>query len=240
VKRNLVPLLGLYSRFKQVCTGSPCEAELRLRSHLPAIKIDTMQKSAIVLILLFISIKVGSQSESDKKVHFILSLPYINGFNIQGDDTTRTNWGFLGVSAGLDYGDSTKTWCLRVGACTDFFAPIGPADIEGIYSSSYGVYANLTRKRITNLKLLINVKRIEFAYGINFTHYTWRKTDTFSDPSTLVKTSNNSLGLTGYFNYFIGRRFYIGYIYQPALVMIDENVCFHYQHLMSFDFGFRF
>jgi len=34
VKRNLVPLLGLYSRCKQVCTGSPCEAELRLRSHL--------------------------------------------------------------------------------------------------------------------------------------------------------------------------------------------------------------
>jgi hypothetical protein len=36
VKRNLVPLLGLYSRCKQVCTGSPCEAELRLRSRLPA------------------------------------------------------------------------------------------------------------------------------------------------------------------------------------------------------------
>ena len=34
VKRNLVPLLGLYSRSKQVCTGSPFEAELRLRSHL--------------------------------------------------------------------------------------------------------------------------------------------------------------------------------------------------------------
>jgi len=34
VKRNLVPLFGLYSRCKQVCTGSPFNAELRLRSHL--------------------------------------------------------------------------------------------------------------------------------------------------------------------------------------------------------------
>jgi hypothetical protein len=38
VKRNLVPLLGLSSRSKQVCTGSPYEAELRLRSHLAEIR----------------------------------------------------------------------------------------------------------------------------------------------------------------------------------------------------------
>jgi len=37
VKRNLVPLLGLSFCGKQAFTKSPCEAELRLRSHLAAI-----------------------------------------------------------------------------------------------------------------------------------------------------------------------------------------------------------
>ena len=37
------------------------------------------------------------------------ALPYINGFNIQGDDTTRIKGGFWGFAAGLDYGDSTST-----------------------------------------------------------------------------------------------------------------------------------
>jgi C-terminal processing protease CtpA/Prc len=68
VKRNLVPLLGLYSRFKQVCTGSPCEAELRLRSHLCLIakKLSTMKK-LIFIIGLIISVNSFSQKKIDKE-----------------------------------------------------------------------------------------------------------------------------------------------------------------------------
>jgi tetratricopeptide (TPR) repeat protein len=51
VKRNLVPLLGLYSRCKQVCTGSPCDAELRLRSRL-AVMLKCLDKGAFSVWIL--------------------------------------------------------------------------------------------------------------------------------------------------------------------------------------------
>lgn len=197
-----------------------------------------MHRNKIFLILLFISMESFSQSDSDNKVHLILSLPYINGFNIQGDDTIRTNWGFLGISAGLDYGDSTRAWRLKVGASTDFFAPIWPVRIEGTYLRSYAVYVSLTR--ISDLKSLINASGFELGYGINYTRYIWEKIDTFSDPSIVVSTLNNSIGLAGYLNYYIEKTFFIGYMYQPTFLMINENIKFQYQHLMSIDFGIRF
>ena len=188
----------------------------------------------------------SSQAEdsTEKKLHAIFSLPYINGFDFQTKDTARRNWGFVGISIGVDYGDDHSAWGLKIGGCTDVFAPIGPISREGVYDTHFGVFVNLSRKHFKSFTLRIRerkkIHKVEFGYGLSYVNYTWKLNNTAEDPSTIAKVSTASLGTASQLNYLLNHKFYIGFIYQPGILVLEESLPLRYQHLMSFDFGWSF
>ncbi|MBN1822598.1 MAG: hypothetical protein JXR31_10770 [Prolixibacteraceae bacterium] len=203
-----------------------------------------MYKIILTILFLIFSFFSYSQIDKEKKVHFIFSLPYVNQFYIQGNDTARNSLGFGGISAGIDFGNSSHAWSIRLMANTDLILPIGPYDIEGEYNSSFAVTIDISRKNISKAYIFNKNfgldQTLELGYGLHFTRYTWEKINTFSDPSILVKSSNTTSGITGYINYFITRNIYLGIIYQPSFLTFKNNVSFHYQHLISIDAGIKF
>lgn len=173
------------------------------------------------------------------QINLLLSLPHINTFYMKpAGEGEKVNTGFWGFSAGLQYVYKNNRYVsFSASAVTDFFVPIPAAvDIEGESESMGSVYVSLT----DNLK----IKRFHIGYGISFSRNTWRY-DYVSDNNTpppsrepIVK-SDKSLGLV--FNAFhqITQTFLIGVIYRPTLLKVSPVTRFSYEHLISFDLGWR-
>ena len=200
-------------------------------------------RKLIILIFILNCIETFGQNDSLNSYHFSISFPYINGFNVQANDTTRKNWGFLGMDFELDYGNKWRFWGFNLGACTDFFAPMGPVDIEGRYESLNCIYFNLLRNLRTNYYIQIHERKrgipLILSYGLNYSRYNWKIKDTYSDPFIVSNISNHSLGLIGGFRVFLGKKFFIGYQYRPTFLTTNNSIEFKYQHSMSFSFGWR-
>jgi hypothetical protein len=200
-----------------------------------------MLKPLLCIIFILSSLTGVAQSYNQRKFHFRASFPYINHIQQFANDTVRSNLGFIGVSLGVDYGDSLKTTELRIASTTDFFVPFGPVRIEGQFTRSYGLHASISRSRFLHFNSDPGpIKKIEFGYGIHFARYRWQRINTSLTPSAITEDRNNSLGFTGFINLYFGKRFYVGALYRPSILTVHPSSKFEYQHVFSIDFGWRF
>lgn len=59
------------------------------------------------------------------------------------------------------------------------------------------------------------------------------------DPETVIRTNHTvGLTLTGYHQF--GKRYFMGLVYRPTFLQIHPDVKFHYEHLISLDFMWKF
>lgn len=173
------------------------------------------------------------------QINLIYSLPWVNSFYLQPyQETSKTNTGFWGISAGLEYYYKEKKYLLLTGsAVMDFFIPFPAAvDFSGEVENMYSVYTSLT----DNYKF----RRFTVGYGLNYSRNTWKLVyhDRFDPPPPTrepATKSSNTIGFTFDGYHQIGKRFYIGLIYRPNLLNIYPDVDFKYEHLISLDFKWK-
>lgn len=173
------------------------------------------------------------------RINLVLSLPHINSFYLKpAGEPKKLNTGFWGFSAGFQYVYRNNRYIsITASTVTDFFVPVpAPVYIEGEIESMGSVYLSLS----DNMKM----KRFHIGYGISFSRNTWQYNyisyyNSPPPPREPVSKSDNSLGLV--FNAFhqINRAFLIGIIYRPTLLKVSPVTRFSYEHLISFDLGWR-
>lgn len=174
------------------------------------------------------------------QINIVLSLPWINSFYFQPqNESSKSNTGFWGISFGLEYFyKEYKYISLNANAVSDFFVPVPAAvDISGEYEMMSSTYLSIT----DNFKF----KRFSVGYGINYSKNIWdfRYYDRFDPPPPTrdpIKRKSESIGLTlnGYHQF--GKHFHLGLIYRPTFLMVNPEVKFKYEHLISLDFAWKF
>lgn len=173
------------------------------------------------------------------QLDIIFSLPHINSFYLQPqNESTKINTGFWGVSGGFEYFyKSKKSIGISISAVSDLFVPVpAPVSFSGEYELMSSSYISL----IDNLK----INDFSIGYGINYTKNNWdlRYYDTFDPPLPSrdpVNKSSRSIGLTLNGYYRVGKHFNTGLIYRPTFLRIKPSTEFVYEHLVSFDFAWR-
>lgn len=170
------------------------------------------------------------------QMNFSFSIPYINSFYQKPPfEPNKSNTGFWGASLGLEYYYKDYNYlAINANTASDFFAPIGPADIFGEYDMMSTMYLSLTDNHRFN--------RFSAGYGINFSSNSWDHRN-YSSSVPLrepIKRVSHSIGLTlnGYNQ--IGQHLFIGVIYRPTILRVSPDVAFKYEHLISLDFAFKY
>lgn len=168
-----------------------------------------------------------------------LSIPYINNFELQPqDEPYKSNTGFWGLSAGLDWFHSdSRFWSVQASAMTDFFVPLpGAVDISGEYElmSSAGITVTHNHR----------VKRFSLGYGLAFARNNWdlRYYDRFGAPPpsrTPVKKSHSALGLAFPLYYKWREHFNLGLVYRPTFYQTGPGGGFLYEHVISLELAWK-
>lgn len=178
-----------------------------------------------------------SNNKGDVKLH--ISVPYINSFYMKPQkETSKSNTGFWGITAGLDY-YHTKNQFLNVGvsSASDFFVPVPAAiDISGEFELMNSIFFTLSN----NYK----IKQFSLGYGLSFARNIWdfRFYDRFSpkppsrDP---VKKTHTAVGFIFPTYYQFGEMFNVGVIYRPTIFRPSLANKFSYEHLISVDFAYK-
>jgi hypothetical protein len=181
-----------------------------------------MKLILFVYTIVWFSVSSLAQESVKNRFHFTVSLPYINGYHVNGCDTMRNSWGFCGASIGIEYGKPNQSLNLKISASTDLFAPAGAIDIYGEFTFTNAIIVSLTEKRMfyPNLKLkrYQPVRQIDIGYGLNYSHFKWGKYDYYTEFPYDLSSNSSNIGLTGYINFYYLRRFYVGYDYQPTFI----------------------
>jgi hypothetical protein len=168
-----------------------------------------------------------------------VSMPMYNWFYFRPDgEPVKNIKGGPGFSIGLDYFHSQKQF-LNLSATVA---------IDGLDISDIKPYGIFEKERTRYLSLSNNhvINKFTIGYGISYAYNAWEyinapkyrdsiSTSITGRPSQTV--SNNALGLvfTSYFKIVAGLN--IGVIYRPTFIRfgsVDK-----YEHLLSFDFGYR-
>ena len=170
-----------------------------------------------------------------------ISLPYANAFYSAYGKESQWGAGFLGLSLGLSYHTSDKTFVnLSAAGILDFALPFPVAiDYESpqVKDHRYSILANLS-----NNHLLLQ-KRLSLGYGLSYGYDTWNTihhgiAQEGEKQENIYRTSH-SLGFVFPVYYYTRRSFYLGMVYRPMLVQFAHGAHFKYQHTISFDFGWR-
>jgi len=179
------------------------------------------------------------QDNRKGEVYLHLSLPYINQFRLKPDnESVRSNMGFWGVSAGLDYYHSKNRYLnFSASAVTDFFLPVPAAvDLSGEYELMTSSYFSLSEN--------YQIKRFSVGYGLSYTRNNWNLSySSWGDapPPTRepVSKSNNSIGLLFSTYFQTLHNFYIGLIYRPTFIRLHTTNPIQYEHLISIDLAWK-
>lgn len=177
-----------------------------------------------------------------KKGDFLLniSMPMYNWFYFRPDgETVKNIKGGPGFSMGLDYFHSQKQF-LNLSAAAAIDVPYIPVDIKprGISEHENTRYLSLSNNHVIN--------RFTIGYGISYTYNAWEYVNGGSYPDSISTPfagrpsqtiSNNALGLvfSSYFKIIAGLN--IGVIYRPTFIRFGSADT--YEHLLSFDFGYK-
>ncbi len=168
-----------------------------------------------------------------------ISLPWINNFYLRpNQESIKSNTGFWGFSVGLDYYYSEKKYFnLSVAAVSDFFIPVPAAvDILGEYELMDSFYGTFTHNH--------RIGRFRVGYGLDYAINSWNYKyipDSQLPPAPRENTTKTSLsfGTVATGNYQVGKNFFIGLIYRPSILRLDPNFELKYEHLISFEFGWK-
>ncbi len=170
---------------------------------------------------------------------FKISIPEGNWLYLNTGNGYGNRFGFLGISAGIEY-YLTNKYCLNIdfGGLTDFMLPVpAPVDYGGSYNSSFAVYGDI--------QLGSDYKRMHYDVGFQFnkTSYYERETiELFPEYIDTLKYSvkqvNFGVALSTY--YRISKKFNIGINYYPSFIAIqDKKAQLHYSHLLFLELIFR-
>ncbi len=173
------------------------------------------------------------------QINLTYSLPWVNNFYLQpNQEPSKTNTGFWGISAGLEYFYKENKYISLTGsAVTDFFIPFPAAvDFRGEVENMYSISTSLTDN--------YRFRRFAFGYGLNLSRNIWELVyyDSFDPPPPTrapVTKCSNSIGFTLNAYHQIGKHFYVGLIYRPTFLKIYPDVDLKYEHLISLDFKWK-
>jgi hypothetical protein len=177
-----------------------------------------------------------------KKGDFLLnvSMPMYNWFYFRPDgEPVKNIKGGPGFSMGLDYFHSQKQF-LNLSAAVAIDMPDIYLDIKpyGIYEKERTRYLSLSNNHVIN--------KFTIGYGVSYAHNSWEFVNVPNYRDTVSTTltgrpsqtkSNNALGLvfSTYFKIVAGLN--MGIIYRPTFIRFGSAD--KYEHLLSFDFGYR-
>lgn len=168
-------------------------------------------------------------------INFNIAIPEINSFYLQPKgESTKSNTGFLGISAGFEYYYSDKKFVnARFDAVTDFAMPFPvPIDYVGLYEQMYSSYISISNNVV--------VQRFTFGYGLSFGSSGWYLSrgsiaDSLSSQGETKSRRSWSGGLVMNAYHQFSKRFFAGIIYRPALLRTSPKVEFKYEHLITLD-----
>jgi hypothetical protein len=165
-----------------------------------------------------------------EKGHLDLSVshPFINNFYLQPTgEIKKYRTGFWGFSVGLDYYYSAFHFLnVRASTAASLSVPIasGIDDQEGAGSSFLSLTSNHS------------IGRLSFGYGIHYSKNYW-----WTDYEDVLpnRKSSNSLGVAFNLYHKFTRNFFVGLIYNPTVLKLDPVKKYEYEHLISFDIGYK-
>lgn len=176
---------------------------------------------------------------SKNQTNLVITLPWINSFHLKpANEPTKDNTGFWGLSLGVDkIYKPHKFLNLTAGLVSDFFVPVPAAvDISGEYELMSSAYFSLTDNLILN--------RWSLGYGISYSWNTWdfRYYDQFGPPPPTrdpVTKGSQSVGLSVSSYYRCSQSFYVGVVYRPMLLVVNPELNWKYEYVVSFDLAWR-
>lgn len=173
------------------------------------------------------------------ELNLTFSLPWANNFYFQPiGEPSKSQTGFWGISAGLEYYYKDKRYLSFIGtAAIDNSVPVPAAvDIYGVHERITSTYVSATDN--------FRYRRFSWGYGLNVSKNTWRGNcfrGGYSPPlgEELIKKSNYSIGYILDLYHQVGKGFYVGLIYRPSLINVSPKVMFMYEHLISLDLKWK-
>lgn len=179
------------------------------------------------------------QANFQDELYLHFSLPHINAFQLSPDnETTKSNIGFWGASAGLDYYYCKSMYLgLNASAVFDFFVPVPAAvDIIGEYELMSSAFISLSNNHTFN--------RISLGYGLSLCRNTWdlrfyKEFDSVPPPREPEKKDSYAAGLNFNSYFQAGERFNIGVLYRPTFIRFNTPYKYRYEHLISIDFAWK-
>lgn len=169
-----------------------------------------------------------------------ISFPHINNFLLKPDNESNSkfNTGFWGLSVGLDYYHSAKQFInLSATGVMDFFLPVPAAvDMSGYYEIMNSAYISVSNNHKN--------KNFTLGYGLSYSRNRWMLNySEWGDPEPLtrepVEKFNNAIGFVFPVYYMPTEHFFIGLVYRPTFFRLSTENPFQYEHLISFDFGWK-
>ncbi len=187
-------------------------------------------------------------------IDFHISLPHFNDFYYTPDKEpdTKKNNGFFGLALGLDYYHTDQQYlAFRLGAITDIFVPFpAPIDYEGETERFYSTYASISNNH--------NLGNFTVGYGLVLSNNVWDlsyESIPYDSPNELQTEVNEEIlsskeinprtrrnlgmGFTFPVYYKFSESFFLGLIYKPTLLSFSKENLFDYEHVISFDFGWK-
>lgn len=178
-------------------------------------------------------------------IHLDVSVLMANQFYFRPPGADLGTGGFWGVSAGGDYCYRRNRFLsLQVGTAINYVLPV-PAGVDVRPDSAGHLYTDQINTTFINVRNNYVWRRWDFGYGLMASRHDRTETDSYSNSkrtmdSVLTRNyTNMGLGasLAAYYrwNWF----FYMGILYQPQALSIQNGVQWKYEHFISLDVLFR-
>jgi hypothetical protein len=211
-----------------------------------------MKKIIILSVLIFCAFNLFAQEENnslfskittpvEKRFALKFSIPDGNYFRINNGQKYVNEFGFLGLSSGLEYYLNDRI-CLNVdfGGLMNFLLPI-PAPFDPDEGNKKSISAIFSDVQVGS-----NYKRLHYDIGLQFNRTFYYETVTKRDSihhSRLIDTTTvyfkknqTSFGLAISLQYRIIKKvnnLYIGLSYYPSFIAYDDKKWnFNYSHVM--------
>jgi len=173
--------------------------------------------------------------------HVLMSAPHINSFNFlpENEPLRKRNTGFWGIKLGVEYYHGDREYVsLATFGVMDFFIPFPAAvDFYGEVENMYSTSVTLTNNHW--------FRDFSLGYGVSLNQNRWSLVywDQWNPPPPTrppVTRKYLTAGLVFPVKYQLGDHFYLGALYRPSFFRFTEERQFAYEHLVSFEFGWKF
>ena len=175
----------------------------------------------------------------------LLSLPYINWYNLSPEGTSKRDngMGFIGIGGGLEYFHTQKnSLSLKWNGTMTFPVPFpAPVDDESNHTHIQGMDLSLIHNHY--------IKYLSIGYGVCIARNSWNYHtsgyDDKTEPSGCdfgdvdLSSEMYAIGTPFHFYGYFSKSFGVGLNYRPTFYRIGSSKPWKYEHLISIDFQFR-